>query len=215
MKGGLVKELQGTQEYSPSARRFLLQHGSEEITGIRIQRVPVSSGITSALNAITLGTFSKYAKEEGYDKFFHLGLVIQLGGKWYVVEKLSQISISPYVEDHQSSLEVPIRPTQKGRTFQQFMDLAKKAAGDYTFFTYDPFRNNCQMFVELCLKANGMWREHQRSFVSQPVEEVIKKLPSYTERFARTLTDLGSIAERVVYGAGARGAVLATIHSLT
>jgi len=80
MKGGLAIELQGTQDYSPSVRRFLLEHGNEAISGIFIQWKAVSSMITTALNLITLGTFTKYAADEGYDQFYHLGLVLQVGG---------------------------------------------------------------------------------------------------------------------------------------
>ena len=211
----MIRELQGTQDYSPSVRRFLQQHGEETILQMQVIRKPVMSAITGVLNIISLGAFNKQAKKYGYDKFFHLGLMVKLSnGGYFRIEKLSQIAVSPWKIDGEAYLMVNI--PQK-MTISHFLNRGRQDVGDQTWFTYDAFSNNCQQFVATMLKANDLYLPHIQEFVMQPVDELVKKLPAYTSWLARKATDLGSIAERVIYGAGLRsahGVVLSTLKSL-
>ena len=71
MKGGLIKELQGTQDYSPSVRRFLQQNGDQVITHIQVIRKPVMSAISSDFGW-NLRQFPQAVKEETPSPFQEL-----------------------------------------------------------------------------------------------------------------------------------------------
>lgn len=211
----LPKALRGTEEYSPSVRSWIARNGEKEIVKMRARRKPVERGIQALMNVVTLGEFEKKAKSVGFDEVYHLGLVLELNdGSQWVLEKLAQIAVSKFDGDWQASVIVPMT---KAIRVGEFLERGRKKDGDMDWFTYDAFKNNCQAFVRTCLEANGLWKPHIAEFVLQPAEELVKQLPSWTQRFARTLTDAGAIAERVVYGAGltkGRGVVVATLKSL-
>ena len=70
------------------------------------------------------------------------------------------------------------------------------------FYTYNAFKNNCQNFVISVLDANGLTTPDVRAFVFQPVEELLKEQPEWTEDFSKSITNLGSITDRVFQGYG-------------
>jgi hypothetical protein len=67
----------GRNDHPPKVRNILKKYGGEIIVSYKIKRTPVSSLITSALSAVSLGEFGKRFKNSDYDQLFHLFSLLQ------------------------------------------------------------------------------------------------------------------------------------------
>lgn len=195
------------KQYSPSAKAMLGKYANAQIVELAVRRDPIQAFLDVALNAITLGKWSQAKSDLSYDKLFHLGLVVgvkQQGRRTnLIVEKNEVINIADAKRPVSGTefYHVPLRGKQM--TFSQFMQNAEQAKGT-EFFLYDAFENNCQDFVAGLLSANGLLDENAATFIKQPIDQLMRKLPSYTQKLARKITDLGAAANVVLEGSRRR-----------
>jgi hypothetical protein len=193
------------RDYPPNVRAILQQYGNGTIVGLAVRREPIKSFINTALNWITRGSWDKAKREANYDNMFHLGLVVdvELNGevKRFLIEKNEVINITTSFSQSQDIQMLIIQPPQPPITLNQMLDSAKNAMGE-NFFLYDAFKNNCQNFIMGLLENSGLMTPTARQFILQPINELIKGLPSYTPIVARALTDIAGVANRVIYGEG-------------
>ena len=61
----------------PKSRDLLAKVGSETITSIKVVRTPIESYIDRTLSIVSLGNWRNAVKNAGYDKLFHLSLIIK------------------------------------------------------------------------------------------------------------------------------------------
>lgn len=192
----------GYANYDAKTAAFLRAHGSEEITSLTVRRAPVGSMIHAALNAISLGQWEQSRQIYGYDKLYHLGLIIN--GR-YITQRLSRVTITMKDADSPGSEFMEVNLKNKANdpafTIKNLFDTTERRVGKNTFFKYDAFRNNCQNFVLNILKANDLDDFALQEFILQPVERLIQAQPDYLSTVSNTLTNLGQIA-----GAGKPGA---------
>lgn len=192
-------------DYPPRAREMLATYGNGVVKSLLIRREPIQSFINVALNFITQGKWGQAKKELNYDKLYHLSLVATLAlpdgsEKTLVVEKNEVININDNYSFNTKMAYITV-PVLAPLSFGQMMENAKNAGGA-NYFKYDAFTNNCQMFINLILDANGLNSPEVRDFVLQPVDALLKKLPSYTSPFANTLTNIAGLANVAMYGEG-------------
>lgn len=171
------------------------------ITKIMVNRAPINSGVDKALNMISLGKYDKAKKELGYDKMFHLSMVLYTNKGKIAVQKLERISIRPGGSGGGESIDLPYTT---GDTLASFMEKARRKMGDHAFFQYNAFENNCQDFILGCLQANGALSAAARTFIKQDADALIKKLPGYVGRIAQAATDLGGKVRQALTGQGRR-----------
>jgi len=192
--------------YAPSARKMLQQYGDAVITEMVVRRDPIQSALNVALNTVTAGAWNRAKKKLSYDNLFHLGLVVRVkkGGRstGLIIEKNEVINIAPVKTPDSDTEFIPVPLRGQQLTLSQLMDRAQAAKGDSSFFTYDPFYNNCQDFVLGILRANGLATEDIATFVKQPLESLIPQLPDYTGKVAKAVTDLGGVANVILEGEG-------------
>lgn len=199
-----VLTTQQRQDYPPKVRDVLRQYGSGQVYDLLIMREPVQSYIDKALNVITLGKWNEAKRELNYDRLFHLSMIAFLsmpnGSKAQLkIEKNEVINITPNIKSHVGeSIHVPVPCCI---TLGEMMKKAEEATGP-GFFTYEAFNNNCQIFLLSILKANGLATRDIDSFIKQNAEELLKRLPSYTRPFAKAITGLAGVANRLMYGEG-------------
>jgi hypothetical protein len=179
------------QGYDEKAVKFLKAHGGDEIKSIKIRRAPIAKMLEYAFQAISMGTWFSAKKKTGYDKIFHLSLIIN---DTYVIQKLARVTLAPKDPDMPNSefKDVPL----KGRLYiSEMMEKTLNAVGQKTYFSYHPFTNNCQDFVYSILKANDLLDPEASigNFVVQPVESLVKRMPSYTASVLHTMTNAGAI----------------------
>lgn len=181
-------------KYPPDVKNLLLQHGDHKIVNIKLCREVVSQNLEFLLKALAgKNTWEEAKKKYGFDKFYHLFMIVTMedGSKLHI-EKNEVIRISTSPRACPDALDVG--PPQRGNsmTVNELLEMTRQRIGDGDFFTYDPFRNNCQAFVEQLLKTMYLWSNNTKDFVLQDIEGLRKELPSYTKYLAKGLTDVGA-----------------------
>lgn len=194
------------KEYPPKARSMIQKYADAEIVELVLRRDPIESFINKALNAITAGAFETAKKELNYDKLYHLSLVVGVkkdGVRTNLVVEKNQVIRIAVASLPTPKTEFQNVPVTKKISFSAFMNRGEVAAGS-SFFLYDAFTNNCQMFIEGLLRANGMLSPAAKTFILQNTDSLLKRLPSYTSAVARALTDVAALADVALYGKGKR-----------
>lgn len=192
------------QDLRPQDRKLVATYGSKTVTGVVIGRKPIFDWIHTALGVLSLGKWQELMKKYGFDKFFHLFLIISLDdGTKIKIEKNEVITLTknPKVEPGTELLEVGRPPNQP--TLSTWLERTKKLMGD-KFYNYDALGgNNCQNFVMSMLQANGQFNPETKNFVYQDITELSRDLDSFTRKFAKSITDLAARANVIVHGKGA------------
>lgn len=179
--------------YPKAVASFLKEKGWEVIDYLEVTRTPLSSEIDTLLNLITLGKFTEAKHKANYDKLFHLAVTIRtIEGHAYQLEKnetirIGKVHTSPHTE------RIHILPPKGTIDIGYFIDRTRRKMGDHDFFTYSAFNHNCQDFILNLLKASNLLTEKSEHFIKQNAAEILKHLPSYTERLANIFTDLAAI----------------------
>jgi hypothetical protein len=154
-----------------------------------------------------LGTYEQSKKELSYDKMFHLGLFAMVGneiGQFYsvVIEKNEVIHIEKAnfnLNGEKDVISVSINPNIR-ITLNDFLNNCQQFMGA-KYFMYDAFTNNCQMYIKSLIESNNLSTPQLIKFIYQPVETMIRNLPKSTQVFAKTLTNIGGIFNRLTGGA--------------
>lgn len=192
-------------DYPPRVRKLRETIGGKDITSMSVFRRPISGAINTAMNVASMGDWSKLSKEKGFDAFYHLGLLINISGEgMYILEKNAVIEMRK-VALHNMSKEgenrvVKLNPNQD-LTTNILLNKAQKAVGD-KFFHYDPFTNNCQVFVKNLLSASGLLTTELNDFIFQDISSIISKLNPLAQKLAPAITKIGSVADVAIEGEG-------------
>tara|TARA_R110001592_G_C12859261_1_gene722661 strand:- start:123 stop:575 length:453 start_codon:yes stop_codon:yes gene_type:complete len=83
-------------------------------------------------------------------------------------------------------------------------DLVRKPLeriGKEKYFIYDPFKQNCQIFIRAVLETFGLYNKKVDDFVYQDITDIVKELPWYVKYVAKGVTDLDATVSKVT-GAG-------------
>jgi len=190
--------------YPPAARNILSKYAKGIVDNVIIRREPIVSLINTALNFISLGKWNEVRSRLNYDKLFHLSMIVQLKNPnaHILVEKNEVINITDKFKMKGDRMEYITVPVPCCVNFWDFMRKAQEAKGD-AFFQYDAFTNNCQMFIDGILSANGVNNPEVQEFVLQDVSELLSDLPDYVQPFARLTTNIAGLADTVIFGEGA------------
>jgi hypothetical protein len=185
-------DTESKSRYTPGVQSVLAKCGNDIVTNIRVCRELVPSSTESLLNALSLGKWNELKKKYGYDRFFHLYMLFDAGGKTLMLEKNQVINLSYYYRSCEEGM-----PVSAGGTFtlNQMLDKTKASMGDEKFFTYDPLSNNCQNFIIGILRANGLLTSAIESFVYQNIKQIVDELPDYMKPLAKGLTDIARVVD--------------------
>jgi hypothetical protein len=186
--------IKGLTQYPPRVQDFLNRYGNDTISNITLRRAPIKGVINTLLNWISFGKWNEARRKYGYDTFYHLSMVFNVANTTAVLEKNQVINLSTGY-NQQPDTEVMSIGSPANLTVNQLMDNTRKQMGDAKFFTYDAFTNNCQVFLMNVLKANNMLTPQAQSFIVQPIEQLVKELPSFVKPVARTLTDIAAVGD--------------------
>lgn len=182
-----VVPVAGDKAIPPAVRRFLRDHGNEEITSLKVARVPISRMLDKLLNVVSLGGFDVGKQRTNVDEFFHLFLVVN---DKYRIEKNQLVKCMDYVPaEKEESANVPL----KGRL--TINELLFNAVGDSPsdfWSNYSAFNKNCQWWVMRVLRANGLDNPTLEGFVKQSLDELVPAVGNFTQNFSNATTDLGA-----------------------
>jgi hypothetical protein len=199
------------KELSVPFKKFMAKYGDYAITNAKIRRQPISWAIDKLLNVISFGTWSQGKKELNYPDLFHLGIMLELrrGGdtKNVVLEKLERPHFTESWKDDSNVEYVPVilkQPSGK-RAFPSLNEFIQKTIdkiGIHRFVVYGGMRSiNCQNFIMDLLDANNSLTPQAKAFIYQPIEELVKKMPSWVDKISQGVTDFSARA-RQFFGVG-------------
>lgn len=172
---------------------FLKQHGDEPIESLKVVRVPIYKTLDLAVDVMSGGKFGEIKKRLGYDKFFHLFVVIN--GK-HALEKNELFNVKSYTpQKDEESVDVPL--TNKGITISDFLKNASEGDEKAFYRDYDAFGANCQQMVIRLLSKNHLLTPTIQSFVKQDVETFVKELKPTAKR-AKNITNVASVVNRLL-----------------
>jgi len=191
--GGLIKKL-GDWLFGKATTRvknFLKEHGDDQLTSLEVGRAPISGMLDKTINLISGGKFQEGKEREGYDKFFHLFLIIN--GK-YKLEKNQNLNIQDYKKsdgEENESVKVP------NKTINEFIQAGVDKIGEDDFFgNYSALNKNCQWLLKQLLNANGITSADK--FIFQDVKGIKESVGEGTNVVANETTDLASGIDKLV-----------------
>lgn len=183
-------------DFTNQSKATLAKYGDWRIVDMYIQRKPIMGILDKFFNVLTFGKFEDLKKKYGYDKLFHLQLRVVVAkdgqNKNITIEKNETVDITEAeIPTGTQALRVAM-PMNRAVSLNQLVDGTRRRVGDYNFFSYDPFNNNCQFFIRYLLETLGMYGEQQKNFLFQDMAEFQKELPKWLPGFSRGITDLGA-----------------------
>ena len=183
----------GEKDFNKKSREVLDKYGGSQIVSMELYRTPIQKIATNILNLITFGKIEEQKKKFHYDQLFHVGLVCKVqtlqGLKNVIIEKNEEININTTYITNDETETKPIN--MKGRTDLtpiRLLECGKKIQGS-KFFDYDGFRgNNCQNFLKDILTGCDLYDKDLNDWLFQPMDELVKGLPSYTPIVSKLAT---------------------------
>lgn len=193
-----------SREMSNAFKTVMRKYGNLKIVGAKIRRAPIGSMLNSMMNILSLGRFDQFRRERNFDKFFHLGIVLQLeGGKQLLLEKNAKPAFSEsFTDTKDTEYMAPVNIAGQP-TLNEFIQRTVDKMGKYGFTNYDALDNNCQKFILSLLEANGSLTPALRSFIYQDITGIVQRLPSYVDKISRFATDTAARAQELI-GQGRR-----------
>jgi hypothetical protein len=176
----------------PKVKNFLKSHGEEKITSLKVGRVPISKVLDLVVDVISGGEYAKVKNKLGYDKMFHLYVIVN---DKYILEKNELFNVKNYTSSKDE--EVINISLNKDITIGEFMRKASEGDEEKFYRHYDAFSDNCQAMVIRLLSKNGLLTDAARTFVKQDVETIVKETGD-TNKKAGHITNLGSILNRLL-----------------
>lgn len=187
--------------YNNQSTRTIKEYGNWRIFKLNVYRKPVEGMLEKALNLISLGKFNDGKEAGGFQAFYHLGLFCVLGNERgtfvnVICEKNEVIHIEKVsfnLDKYATSNDIMPVAIKTRLTLGELLDNAQRQLGD-KYFYYDAFGgNNCQTYCRSLLSGSGLLTPKLDSFVFQSLEEVIKHIPSVSQKIAHSITNLGGL----------------------
>jgi hypothetical protein len=202
-------------DFSTKTKAYLQQFGDVPITAIQLRRVPISGMLDVALQGLSAGEWERLKTKYGFDKFFHLSMVVTLAPKKAIklntgktrlvagpvkqlaVEKLEVVSVNENIARGEG-MEVQDVPMQgKSFTINEMFTATIQRVGKDKFFHYSALGGkNCQNFIQDLLTTMGVYGEQERQFVFQDIASLVEELPSGTRAAAQGLTDVAGLINK-------------------
>jgi len=188
----------GIDDFNYLSKETLEKHGNKKIISMNIARTPLNKVINGVLNDLSLGRFNELTKKEGYEKLYHLSLILGLDDDTEIIyEKNETVDIQPL--EKSSSLNnttqyLTVESVYK--TLSEFVNDALNFIGRKEYFVYRGFSLNCQHFILNSLKANNVpLSKDTEDFIYQDFSGIRQDLNSsafsYLEPVMNAVTDLG------------------------
>lgn len=179
------------EKYTPAMADLLNKAGGETITSVQIVRTPLNSALTTMLNGLSGGEYSRQIRRHGYDAYYHLAIVVNtLQGNLYTIEKNEALNFVRGSSRTKQS-DVMMVPNFPRITIGQLYSKTRERQGN-KYFQYNASSNNCQQFISDALQSVGVVDPTIISFVRQDTESLFKNHPNF-RKLANTVTDLAAI----------------------
>jgi len=166
------------------------KYKNNKVISAQIRREPIFAIIDKVINLISGGKFDEAKREQGYDKMFHLSLIITLdNGQKLLIEKNERINMITSWKDTDKVEYFNVGTIFSQPTLEKFFENTQKAVGDHRFFTYNAFDQNCQRFIADLLQSNNALSNDAKNFILQDAQSIVKKMPFFVSKIAQFATD--------------------------
>jgi hypothetical protein len=206
----IVGTFTGRNDYPPAERNLIAQYGNLPVKSICIYREPLAKGVNMLTNALSAGQMGGLQKKYGFDEMYHLYMVITIQETQdklipILIEKNEVINIHEYpnINPNAQKLELHLSP-KFNYTFKQFLDNGQRVMGS-RYFTYDPFDNNCQVFISSLISANPPLEQdnpNANKFILQDVQGLKTELNPVSRSLFRGTTGLAGRMNVLLKGYG-------------
>jgi hypothetical protein len=223
-----VKDAISITDFSEKTKKNLNFFGDSPITAIQLRRVPINFALDLALQGVSAGKWEQLKEKYGFDKFFHLSMVVTLQQKTTIsvdgrpkrvpkqlaIEKLEVVSVNDNIDvgEGMETQDVPLA----GASFniKDMFQKTRAKVGDTRFFSYSALGgNNCQDFIKMLLESEGLYREPEAQFVYQDLTELVRELPQTTTAISQGITNIGALANKYLgIGGGMEGEMEGGTH---
>jgi len=189
------KEIEGGLAFLFGSKtdRNIKKYGKEKIKKIEIFRKPLDNKLVEVLNKLTNDKVDAFLKKQPYDKFFHLGILIN--DKYAFDKQESYTFVKVNKKSFLKKAETSPVQFNKDITINELVDLTKKRMGDAKFTGYHPLKNNCQDFVLNALDSINA--TYNKEFVKQDVAELAKKIPTWKQKISEFVVGLARGVKKI------------------
>jgi len=196
----VVGTIFGREDYPPQERNIISTYGNMPIKKICLYREPLQRLVQLGADLISKGQATQLKKKYGFDELYHLYMVISVeeSRDKYIPIRLEKnevinMEVNPNIKPDAEKLELLISP-KFNYTLKQFLDNTRNAMGS-KFFPYDPFNNNCQVFISSLISSNPPLEQdnpNAHRFVMQDVGGIETEMNPVTKSIFRGTTGLAS-----------------------
>ena len=190
------------KKYNTTTTKFLNQYGNMPVQSIIIYRKPIVGAVNTALNMASFGQWGRAVKKNGYDKVFHLYMIAtvkQSNGQPFniLIEKNDIINVvqakpNDLLTDNGASMQVE-QPMPANLTVNIMLQKTKDSMGTNKYWEYNPWLNNCQVFIKYVLSSNGLITPQLLNFIDQNVEKIASEtLSTPVQALGHAVTTLAS-----------------------
>ena len=192
--------------FNRESTRTIEKYGQNIIKSFRIAKKPIHSILDKFINVISIGKWKQLKNRYGFDKLMHLCLIVNLeNGTKIFIEKVDAVTISTVdniSSDETQYLDLDAPPNLTlSDLIQRARDYIKN---DKLFFDYDPWTNNCQVFLTYFLNSIGKYGPTEKNFLFQDVSQIADLMPNFTKKIMKGVTDIGQISNRFLGKGGSR-----------
>ena len=86
-------------------------------------------------------------------------------------------------------------------TLEELVKKPLERIGKEKYFVYQPFDQNCQIFIRDVLTTFGLYSKKAEEFIYQDISEIVERLPFYVKYVAKAVTDIDATVSKIT-GAG-------------
>jgi len=192
------KEIEGGLAFLFGSKtdRNIKKYGKEKINKIEIFRRPLDKKLVEVLNKLTDDKVEQFLKKQPYDKFFHLGILIN--DKYAFDKQESYTFVKVNKNSFLKNAETSPVQFNKDITIDDLVNLTKQRMGNQRFTGYHPLKNNCQDFVLNAL--DSIDATYDKEFVKQDVAELASKIPSWKQKISEFVVGLARTAKKITGG---------------
>lgn len=198
------------RENVPTGRfnEYLEKNKDKKIKSIKVGRKPIVPIIKKALDILSFGKFSKKQKELQYEDVFHQYTIIEYeNGEKVKIEKNQTVMTNPVNTEDEKDILINIDTRDKNLNVKDLMNNASKNDKDKNFWKYDAKNSNCQGMVADIVRNNNLIPDVDTSKIlkTQDARSLVETIPEPLRGIPLLITNLGSAADKVIFGNGLKG----------
>ena len=195
LKDAFIKKYLGNR---PKVINDLIKNeGKVIINAIEVCRSPVLSIFEKLINFLSLGMLKRKMNELGYDRLFHLYVIVYLAnGSIYRIEKNQRMNIIKNPKKTKKTECNKLDIKNRNLNLAEFITAPERVNMD-NLYRYNAFKYNCQDYIKRLLNANGITQYD--TFIMQKVEDLAQGV---IKTISHRITDVAGVANYLYHGGG-------------